>query len=515
MKILTACLALALLAPPAFAQPADGDPADGSAEAANQSPPRSIHLSELLDVIVQENPELARTAVDVSIANATALQAEGIDDWQLSATGLWASMRHDVVAGNPFQITADDSLSMQGELSRALPTGGTVDLKLKGGWAATTYAIVLAPGSSMNADSTLYQGSLIASVTQPLLAGSGRKVARAQQRRARLARDVATLQREIAATTAVQQVISGYWELAFADRTLEIRKQSLDLAREQLRITRLAIGQKVAAPTEALAIEQAIAVREQAVLAAEIQRSEQSLTLRRLVGLEIGPGKIDLTAADLPKAVPAQLDLDKALARAREQNPRLALARLQEKTAAVDVDVAADAMRPHLDAAASIGPDASSNGVGDTLEQMGTLSSFSATASLTYRQSLGNRGARGADAAARGRVSQAKLDAATLQRDLSVEVVRAMNLLRAASKRIEVANVAIELAEKNLDNEKVLFQAGESRSFDVLARQDELAQAKLSMERARVDQQAALTGLEALTGDLLGRYGVSAELTAK
>ncbi len=511
MKTLTACLALALLAPPALAQPTEG-----SAEEANQRPPRAIHLSELLDVIVQKNPELMRTEVDVAIADAGELQAAGADDWQLSATGLWALTRRDVVEGNPFQTTAQDSLSLSGELSRALPTGGTVDIKLRGGWADTTFAVLLgAPGSEMNIDSTTYQGSLIASITHPLLAGTGRKVARAQQRRARMARDAATLQRQIAASAAVQRVISGYWELAFSDRALDIRKQSLELAREQLRITRLAIGQKVAAPTEALAVEQAIAVREQEVLAAEIQRSEQSLALRRLVGLEIGPGEIDLTAADLPKAVPSKLDLDQTLVRARQQNPRLALAHLQEQTAAIDVDVTADAKRAHLDVAASIGPDADSTGAGDALKQMGTFSSYSATASLTYRQSLGNRAARGADAAARGRVSQAKVDAATLERDLSVEVVRATNLLRAATKRMQVADVAIQLAEKNLDNEKVLFQAGESRSFDVLARQDELAQAQLSMERAKVDQQAALVGLEALTGDLLGRYGVAAQLTAK
>jgi outer membrane protein TolC len=335
-------------------------------------------------------------------------------------------------------------------------------------------------------------------------------VARAGQKRAALSRDAAVLQREVAATSVVRDVVSRYWELAYAAAGRDIQQQSLELAREQLRITRIAIAQKVAARTEALAIEQAIAVREQEVLLAEVDISNKSLALRRLVGMEIGPGEVSLAVADAPDARARQFDLDATLALARDRNPRLAVVRLLADTAALDVDVAADATRARLDAAASVGPDASSTEVSETLKQIGLLQSFSASASLTYRQSLGKRATRGAYRKTLQAALRAKVDIAAMERDIAVEVVQAVNLVRTATKRIEVSDLAIQLAESNLDNEKILVEAGDSRAFDVLQRQDELAKARLSRERAVVDYLIAIAGVESLTGELLGRYGVAA-----
>jgi hypothetical protein len=42
----------------------------------------------------------------------------------------------------------------------------------------------------------------------------------------------------------------------------------------------------------------------------------------------------------------------------------------------------------------------------------------------------------------------------------------------------------------------------------VLRRQEELAQVQLHVLRAQVDRWRATAGLEALTGDILSRYGV-------
>lgn len=500
--------ALVVAAQPVFAQPSD----DGSsAEAANARPARTVSLRALLDVVVHQNDELIRTAADLAIAEADVLADRGLDDWELSATGLWVSKRRGFVAGNPFQTTAEDTGTLSAGLTRALPTGGTVGVTVTGTVADLTFAVLDNNGDRFDIDTTALSGSVIASVSHPLLGGSGRTIARAGRRRAALSRDAAVLQREVAATNVVRDVVASYWELAYAIASRAIQQQSLDLAREQLRITRLAIDQRVAAPTEALAIEQAIAVREQEVMLAEVQISERSLELRRLVGLEIGPGEVLLGVGDTPDASAAPFfDLDSTLTIARERNPRLAVVRLLADTAAIDVEVAADGTRSRLDVAGTIGPDASSTEVGETLKQIGLLESFSATGSITYRQSLGKHASRGAYQRALESARRARVDIAAMEREIAVEVVRAINLVRTARKRIEVSDLAIQLSETNLENEKVLVQAGDSRAFDVLARQDELAKARLSRERALVDYLTAVVGVEALTGDLLTRYGVAA-----
>lgn len=500
-------LIAALAAPPALAsaQPA------GPAETANRKPARAMSLRQVLDVVVRGNPDLARSERDVAIAGAGELEAGAVDDWIVSASGTGSSTRREFVEGQPFQTTAEDSLQLSAQISRGISTGGVVGLEVSGGSTDTEFAVLDNTGAPLQIGSTAFSGSLFATLTQPLWRGAGKKVARAERRRARLASDSATLARQVTAAEAIRAAIVAYWELGYARQVVAIRESSLALAREQLRITRVAIEAKAAAPTEALAIEQAIAVREQAVLVARVEVSERSLALRKLVGLEIGPGEVDLAVTDAPSPAARPVDLDRALAVARDRNPRIGLARLGVTSAAIDVAVARDGRRPALDLSARVGPAAIATGAGETVRQIGGLGSFTASATLSFSQALGRRGARGAERRAVETAGKSKLDRAEVERDVAVEVVRAVNLVRTAHKRIEVSDLAIKLADQNLASEKILAASGEARSFDVLARQDELAQARLDRERAVSDHAIALVELESLTGDLLDSAGVSVD----
>jgi outer membrane protein len=525
--------------PPATTTPTTPTaPDDGtSAEAAQARPARGMTLRAVLDAVVQQNPTLARSTTDVATAEADVLAAMGIDDWMLALTGAWVSSRSKLAL--PFQPLKSDTFSTSAELSRELATGGTLKIDADGSYNDSTLL-----GGSVNNPMALpfsfWSGSLIASINQPLLGGRGKRVARAEQRRTRVARDAATLQREIAAFDTIREVVRMYWELAYASRAVEIQRGSLELAREQLRITEAAVRARVSSPSELLAVRHAIAVREQTVMLAEVQVSELSLSLRRLAGLEIGPGEIDIAATDAfagqpatPGAAPGQvpgqapgqpatgqapghpdlgapaIDLDAAIERARASNPRLALARTGTATAEIAEELAEDALRPRLDFNAQLGPSAIATEAGKTLRQIGTFQAYTAGASLTYTSSIGQRQARGGRDRAREGKQRARIDLADAERELTVSVVRAVDLVRMAQKRIDVSQLAVELAEQNLASERTLFQAGEARNFDVLARQDELAQALLSRERAIADYHQAVADLEALTGDLLPHHGVA------
>ncbi len=503
MRRVLAILVLFALLPagPVRAQPA-------TAEDAEKRPPRTLGLDQALDVMVRENPDLQRARVDLAIADAGSLSAAGLDDWVLTANGAWVSSRRALVAGEPFQTPSSDSLSLSAQITRSLATGGTVGLSLAGGYTETEYAFDFGFGLQEETVDTI-SASLVASVSQPLLRGRGREVARAAQERARLARDAAALKREIAADDAVLAVVAAYWELSYAIRSVAIREGSLDLAREQLRITREAIAGEVSAPTEALAIEQAIAVREQALLLARIAVEERSLELRRLVGLEVGPGEVELDTRDQPAVADGRsFDLDAALAAARERNPRLALLRVSGDDAAIEVVLGRDQLRPQLDVSASFGPTGNATEASTTFDQVGKMDAYTASANIVFSQPLGRRAARGALDRADQTRRRLRIDLAEAERQIAVSVVHAVNLVRTARKRIEVADLAVELAEQNLDNEKILYQAGSTRAFDVLARQDEIQSAKLERERAVVDYLIAVANVDALTGDLLPRHRV-------
>ena len=495
---------LPLVALVAAAAPAGAD----TAEEANARAPRKLALAQTLETAVRQNPTLARASIDVAIAKASALEAMGLDDWVVTGTGSWTSSKREPTPGNPFQTTGNDTFALTAGISRALRTGGSISIDMDGSRSDTDYVADFGGMSSFNDSTRSYAAGVNVTFFQPLLRDRGERIARAAQRQAAIARDSATLAREAAALDTVRSIITAYWELSYAAREVEIRKGSLELAEEQLRITRAGIDAGATAPTASLALEQGIAVREEAILLAEIAVSERSLELRRLVGLEVGPGEIDVETSEPPAIEERAYDLDATLARALERNPNLALLAKNDESRQIEIELTENGLRPRLDFTASAGPDASSDTVGNTLEQIAKLQSYRVSASVSFQHTLGNRAAKGANERAQQSARRNRLDLAEGKRETAVAVVRATNLVRTARKRIEVTNKSIELSEKNLSTEKARFEAGDATNFDILRRQEEIEQARLSHERAVVDYLQALALVDALTGDLLDRYGI-------
>ena len=61
----------------------------------------------------------------------------------------------------------------------------------------------------------------------------------------------------------------------------------------------------------------------------------------------------------------------------------------------------------------------------------------------------------------------------------------------------------------DLAAERARFEVGRSTNFDVLRRQEEVAQVQLGQARARVDEVKATAALAALSGRILDLFGVN------
>jgi len=507
LAALALILALALVPAQALAQEAPGAPT--TAEEVNESQARSITLETLLDVAVRGNPTLARSNIDISLAGADILASLGVDDWTLTAGAGASISRFEPIDGPFTQQTEADSVNLSAGLAKQFDFGGTFTVNWSG--SADKRVLLFSPGEGVDPFSNnviSYNSALLATLTQPILQGFGKDIARVEQRRAENRRSVAQIQARINGLQVVQDLTTAYWELAYAQQERAIRQSSVELAKEQLRLTRAAIRGGTVAPTESLALEQAIASREEQVLLAEVNTSRRSLELRRLAGMEVGPGEINLSVGERLNAPDRPLDLDQQLQLADSQNPTVAILKAQGDGAKIDVEFASDGIRPRLDATATFGPQGSANTASDTVDQLVTLEAWQATARLDYTQVLGNRGAEGNRDRARENVRRLRVDLEEARRQVAVSVVDAVNSVRTARKRIEVSETSIRLAEQNIEVEQARFQAGRATNFDVLQRQNELEQSRLSYARAVVDYLQALTLLDSLTGDLLKRRGV-------
>jgi outer membrane protein TolC len=478
---------------------------------------RRIGLRDALKVAVRQNPGLASETVDVGIADAQIVEISGLHDWFVSAGASWLSSRSDVVPGQSFATLAADTFNLNAGITKPLADGGTISLNASHVYdRRETRSEFTIPGVGTAIDvseTTVYNPKLALTFNQPILRGFGEKNRRTASglttEGVEAERNVQVLERENAAGNLVRDVVQAYWELAYAAQEVEIRKQSLALAREQLRITQAGIDVGKLAKTESLSVEQAIASREEELLIAEQNLSDRSIELRRLVGMEIGPGEIELTAVDRLETDASDPNVDKVLADAMSNNPQLKVVRAQGKSAAIVVEVTDNGLLPQLDFTASGGPQGNADNLNDAFSNMATFDSFEVSAGLTYNQTLGNHASKGASEQARGRLRKAKLTEQDISAQIAAQAVRAVNVVRSAKKRMEVSSKASTLAKQNVDLEKARWEVGRTTNFEVLKRQDELAQSQLREARARADYLKAVSVVDSLTGSILPRYGIA------
>lgn len=473
--------------PPAI----DADPAPPTS-----APADSLTLARVLEVAIRQKPSLEQAAIDVAIAEAAMLEVVGLDDWRFDATIGWSSARLQAFGLD------QDAFSLEGNLSRRLSTGGTVSLHAETGYTrATTEGVTR----------ETYAHTISASMAQPLLRGRGKRIAHAARRRSAMAREAAVLAHRMEAIVTVRQVISAYWELAYAWRDLEIRKNSLALARERLRNTQAAIDAGAVAPTEALAVEQGIVAREEAIISAEQALARLSLDLRRSAGLEISPTDIDLVVSAPATIAEREFDIRALVERALDASPTLARLRVLEKDAQIDVELAENGLLPELDLLVSVGPTGSADDPSTAAQRMIEFDDLTVSANLTYRQSIGKRQAKGASARAHARLHSQRVGTEDVKAQVIAALVLEVKRARAAKQRFDLGERAIELSRKNVQAEKDRFELGRATNFDVMQRQDELEQAQLRQARALIDFLDAVAAIDALTGDILDRYGITLE----
>jgi hypothetical protein len=236
-RTLLALALWSLLAPRAAvaqpgAQPSDRDdddsePSDGP-EAQAVLP---IHIDDLIDVAVRLSPDLARARNDRTVAGHTAAGEHRSQAWIFAANVQYSrDATADHVEAPPYSVVADDKLSGTVGLSRNLPTGGSVQFQLGLQHQTSEYNITdtlqqqLTSTQSMSGsgmqppDEFMDQNVASLSVTlkQPLARGFGPDVALASQKKAELASTESTVKAQLAAEQMVRDLVTGYWELAYA-----------------------------------------------------------------------------------------------------------------------------------------------------------------------------------------------------------------------------------------------------------------------------------------------------------
>jgi len=467
--------------------------------------PRATTLPELLQIALRQAPALQSAKLDIAIAEARIQETWARNDWLLQAQ-LKGSRAYGIIA-NGVTVDTDTRFDGTADLSRLLPTGGTVGLHLASNYETSNFHTDTTP--RIDGSTTSWIQDISGSITQPLLKGRGRTLFEANEVKATLARDVNVLAKRLAAIQTVQAVIAAYWDLVLAERTVAITQQSLDLARERLRVTQIGADGGKTPRSEIPAVLQIIATREEDVLQGELGVLNSSITLRRATGMPIGAGELGLRVATDLDTQDEPLDLGKLVERAYAASPELAELAKQDDSATIDIAVTENGLLPQLDAALSFGPTGTATTFGQSWQNLVELKTISIGGTLTFSRGLEQNDVRGRIREQRETKRKLTVNAFDVRAQIAQTMARAVAQVELARRRVALSQRAIELANENIKIESDRFNLGKSTNFDVLNRLEDLRQAELRQAQALIDWHKGDAGIQALTGDILPLYGIA------
>jgi len=465
---------------------------------------QELGIRDAIALAIAGNVDLKKEKVAIQIADANLLAAHGRFDLTLTGNTTFSQRTTPSVANLDIASGISSRLDLGLGVFRQLETGGRVSFNVNGNGDQTTNQF-----SCDGEKCIVYDAGVSLRFDQPLLRDFGSDIALATLRRRRIEMNVAQLNREARVSTVLRDVAGAYWELAFASRDLEIRRSAVALAQKQLEATEAQIQVGRLAPIDRAAVERAIADRQQEVVNAEQNLFFRGLVLRRLAGQPIDTSMARMIAAEMPNADPLAHDAGAFLSRALEHNPQLRSMKTGLELSEIDVLTAQNLLKPQLDAFAQLGNRGRSRDFDEAVTQIGGTDNMTWLVGLNFSLPMQNRAARGQAEVARATRERSWLDANALELDIRDSVIRFSTQIDSAQKRLDFARKAVGFAQQSLKAEEAKFAAGNVTNNDVLLRQQELNVAESQVVRATVDLMLAEIQVQAVTGDLLDRYGVS------
>ena len=363
------------------------------------------------------------------------------------------------------------------------------------------------------------QSSLSINIRQPLLRNFGIDTLRQQVIVSEKNREISDIEVDQTIATTSRAVRNAYWDLAYANASLAVQQQSLDLARESLRETNSRIQIGTTPPIDAVEAEAEVAQREEAVIVAQAQIENAQDALRTLVFNQAAPdfwtARIEPT--DLPAFQPAAVDVDGAVRNALQMRTDLLQARKSLEENDINVRYFRNQTLPDVTATFDYGltglggtPVSRTTGFGlPTPTTSATARSFASvlgdlfgnqypnwTLGLNISYPIGRSQQEANLARARLQSSQAVTQLKNAELQVVTQVRNVARQVQTNAKRVDSTRVSRSLAEQRLDAEQKKLAAGTSTNFIVFQAQRDLAQARNNELSAILDYDRSVVDLE-------------------
>ncbi|HEY0429070.1 MAG TPA: TolC family protein [Pyrinomonadaceae bacterium] len=516
---------------------------------------KPLSLKEAITLALDNNKDIEVSRQNVRIAEFDLTAARGYYEPRFSGQTYYERATvPNVSIFSTNQTTTTGSFAGNAGFTGYVPRFGTV-------LSATFNNARVSSDNPISPLSPQYNSSLTFNVTQPIFRGrrfdQPRRVIEIAKRNLSLT-DTQFRQRSIEIITNVQR---AYWDLVYALRNLQVQRDGVRDAKEQLEHNRRLVDEGQLAPIDVVAAETQVANIEQGVYEAleTVNRAEN--TLKNLVS----QNKNDvLWSESLVPSDSVELDaprttLPEALDLALQNRPEIEVNNVQRDINQIDQRYFREQNKPQVDLIASY----SSSGIGgsqnpsfrnpftrvcDATTQTPAdyqtciaQQQAQATQQQTFLQTIGGAGTTFTDIISNkyptfrvgvqfnlplfgDKTAGANLGKSLVQseqivtqreqveQNIQVDVRNALQAVRTSEARLRAASVSRENSQKQYESEQRKLDAGQSDVYKVLERQTALMNARSSELRAQTELNKAIADLQRATGNSLKANNVEARL---
>lgn len=468
----------------------DGDLSEGA--------PRPLSLQDALSLALSNNLTLQRAIIESDAARFDARSSWGTFDWVFDLRGSYTdseSEGNSTLFGASVLTNLDSRVDL--DLTKPLTTGGSFTLHFDSTLSETNNQFALDP--------ELFQDSLRAAFSQPLLRGAGVEYTTSNQREAEITEQRRKEERRDARQLLLHDVEVAYWELVAALQQLEVAQSALELGLSQVSREEARIRAGDGTEVDVLQARTEVATRTETLLQAENDVAQRGDDLKRLVYADrdaalwtrpVQPTS-DLPSADDNVQLPHWQDAFQTALRRRSE---LRTARLDVDTSRIRLTRAQSERLYGLDLELSIASGAVdpnfSQAIGDTVD----LAFPRYQAVLSYNMPLQNRTASNAEHAARERLRGSQIALEESEIMALSDVRRAIREVRFRAQAVQAAAQSAILARAQLEAEQKRLDADLSTTFQVLEFQQTLIEVLSSKSRAAAEYAKSLVGLSRAQG---------------
>ena len=468
-----------------------------------------LALDKNLDIAVQRlNPQVS----DLSVASARSVYLPTLNS-TLSTQGQTALPTSQINLGTNNAAPVTDTLTFNGGLNQNLQLGGgNLQVSLNNFRQTST--------SNLINYNPAYNASWSAVYTQPLLRNFRTDVNRQQIQIAKLNRDVSDVQLKATITNTVSNVRNAYWDYVFAVQSVDVAKQSLDLANKQVEDNQTRVQVGTMAPINVVQAQAQSASALQNLVVAQANMRTGELALKRLIvnGTEDPNWNATLDPVDRPEFRPEEIDVDAAIRRALSERTDILTAQKDVQMNDVTLKYLNDQLKPQADLVATY----NLQGIGGDLYQRANSGILGSQATIVpgsigdaytslFRNSyprwvvqanigipLGFSTQQANVARARVQLNQVQAQLKQIELQVATELTNQAITIRSNAERVQAAQAARELAQRQLDAENSKFAVGMSTNYFVITAQNQLATAQSNELQAILNYRKSLVDFDRL-----------------